>query len=77
MSDFPTGTTESGRTVIICYCGGGGIHKWRPNGGGFRILACPSDEPQPKTTSSRRSLSASEIPSAGGVSNGDEARHEN
>ena len=47
------GVTESGRKVVICECGGGDKHPWEPNGGGARILACPSDWPlyvTPKTS---------------------------
>lgn len=55
MSGYPTGKTTDGRTVIVCYCGGGDIHEWIPNGGGLRILACPSHEPQPKPASKEAS----------------------
>ena len=48
MSDRPTATTKSGRVVVVCYCGGGDAHEWRPHGGGWRILACPSWDPAPK-----------------------------
>lgn len=48
MAKHPTAKTASGRTVIVCYCGGGGAHEWMPYGGGTRILACPSWAPEPK-----------------------------
>lgn len=47
-TEHPMGTTESGRRVVICYCGGGPIHEWKPNGGGMRILKCPPWASEPK-----------------------------
>lgn len=44
----PKGRTVSGREVVVCHCGGGPAHEWKPNGGGMRILACPSDWPAAK-----------------------------
>lgn len=45
---LPKAVTVSGREVVVCYCGGGDAHEWKPNGGGMRIMACPSDWPQAK-----------------------------
>lgn len=48
LTEHPKGKTKDGRAVTVCYCGGGPAHEWRPNGGGMRILACPSWAPAPK-----------------------------
>lgn len=51
---LPKGRTAGGREVTICFCGGGPAHEWFPHGGGFRILACPSDWPQLRAASAER-----------------------
>lgn len=42
---YPRGVTAQGRYVILCYCGGGDLHEWRPDGGGARILSCFVEAP--------------------------------
>ena len=43
MTEYQYAMTAIGRIIIVCHCGGGPAHEYRPHGGGARILACPPE----------------------------------